>query len=146
MLKVSGSCTAVGCIGLFPPLSATVIVTAYFRLIPRCRGTVRHQVCLSIVGYIRRGTQRFFRVHILWRKFVFHLSLVTHVCHVWYIPVLDHFDHLDRALLSPVIQNFRHWTVKDRRSIVRAATPLDPCGSGRIFCTVTAHLPWKAEL
>lgn len=61
-------------------LSATAIMMAEIRLIHNCKGTVRHQICLFIVGYIRTRTLGSHQVHLLRQKIVLHLFVVIHDC------------------------------------------------------------------
>lgn len=54
------------------PLLATATMTAGIGIIQRHNNIVRLQTRLPVFGYIRRASRRSRRVHLLWRKFVFH--------------------------------------------------------------------------
>lgn len=87
-------------------LAAVEISTANFRLILTHKGTVRLHTSLLIVRAVRQETARSCQVHLLWRKIVFQLSVVTEDCFVGCAMVVIYFGPLEGALLTLVSKEF----------------------------------------
>lgn len=97
--------------------AALEIRTSDIRHMQICKGTVRLQIRLHLVGYIRHGTPRSHRVQVMGRKFVLRLCLVTYGCFTGCDPVLTllglfagHFSTSFFTKLATSTHQMLEWT------------------------------------